>query len=1319
MGEPLRVLVVEDSERDANALLEELRRGGFDPVFRRVDTAEAMEDALEGETWDLILADYVMPEFSGLTALLLVQDRGLDLPFILVSGMISDELAVEAMRLGAQDYIEKSNLSRLLPAVTRELREAEVRRERRHVEEELRKNLRFLESLMNTIPSPVFYKDTEGRYLGCNQRFADEILGVPKEQIIGRTVFELPGLISPMLAKVHDEHDRQLVQGSGIQVYESQAQSPGGRVRDFLVHKTVFSSLDGSAGGIVGVMLDISERKKMERELREKEEKYRSLFEMESDVILMVDSATGRILEVNPAGPALYGYSRSELLHMKEEDLSSNPLENRQDHERCPSASIQMHRKKDGTVFPVESILRHFDWGGRNVYVVAIRDITERLSAQEEIERQHLFLREVIDTSPNHIYVKDAQGRLVLCNRNFAEFLGIEPDELVGKTISQIRCDCALAHISDQDDLTILRGDKERTEREGLSADRHGNLRHIYIIAVPILDRERMVRGVVGIGMDITGIKQAEAALRESEERYRTLFDQVPVGLFRVTPEGRILDANPALIRMLGYPDRNALIARDVADLYFHPSNRPYEPFQIDPVRSVFSFELQMCCFGGETIWVRGTARVVRDNAGNDRYYEGSLEDITERKLAEKALEKRMRYDKALTAASRVMLAEPDVDTSLRQALQTLQAAADVDRVYLYENDLDEQKGLCARRVCEICAPDRNVTLDSPLFTCFSYAQVLPRWAVTLSEGGPISGLTESFPEAERDLLRSRGALSVLVLPLWVSGQWHGFLGVEDTRSRRAWGVEDVRLLQSAAEMIGFQLGRVQAEAELRRLLQAIEQAAEAILITSPDGHVEYVNPAFERITGYTRDEIVGDNLASHRNEYQDAPFYDTLLSTIRAGQVWKGRCRGEKKGGGMHEEDVTVSPVVETTGRIVNYVAVARDVSRETQLERQLQQAQKMEAIGQLAGGVAHDFNNLLQGITGYTHLVMENLEPEDPRSVHLKEVFKAAERAAALVRQLLAFSRQQVAEPQALDLNDAITDMTRMLRRLIGENIELELLLGESLRAVYADPAQITQVLVNLCVNARDAMPDGGRITIESRNVTFGFGEPGGPAGDHVLVAVSDTGPGIPPELQERVFEPFFTTKEVGKGTGLGLAVVYGIIKQHKGSIRLISQTGHGTRFEIHLPALDRAVPPPQEQTPPSPAPGGSETILVAEDDAVVRQVIVQVLENAGYHVLIAADGEEAINLFTEHANKIDLALLDVVMPKVGGIVVYERIREARPELPVVFSSAHHTELDIPCPKHGPVRPLRKPYRPEELLHAVREALYPAPRRRDDVQP
>ena len=527
-----------------------------------------------------------------------------------------------------------------------------------------------------------------------------------------------------------------------------------------------------------------------------------------------------------------------------------------------------------------------------------------------------------------------------------------------------------------------------------------------------------------------------------------------------------------------------------------------------------------------------------------------------------------------------------------------------------------------------------------------------------------------------------------------------------------------IPLRNEAGEIIGV-LGtymditaRKRVEQEQARLATAVEQAAEAVVIMDEGGTVVYVNPAFETITGYSRDEVCGRIARFLRSGGPGPDLSPAMWSTIRAGDTWRGRVTTSRKDGALLEEDIVISPVRDAGGRTINYVAVKHDVTQEVRLQSELQQAQKMETVGRLAGGVAHDFNNILTVIQGYGEVVLAGLRADDPAREGLEQINRAADRAASLTRQLLAYSRKQVLQPQVLDLNHVVRNMERMLRRLIGEDVDLVTRHQEHVGRVSADPGQIEQVLVNLAVNARDAMPHGGTLMIETMESDLGPESVGGhvglPPGRYVCLAVSDTGTGMDDETQRHLFEPFFTTKEKGKGTGLGLSTVYGIVKQSNGHVAVYSAVGRGTTFRIYLPRVERHPARPPTVVAKAASLRGGETILVVEDEPAVRSLVEQLLRQNGYTVHAAANGEAAIQHLRAHSGAVDLLLTDIVMPGMPAAEFAAHLSSLR-QMPRVLYMSGYT--DAAAVSQGVISPdtpfLQKPFSVDSLLRRVRETL------------
>ncbi|NPA95621.1 MAG: PAS domain S-box protein [Thermodesulfobacteria bacterium] len=509
-------------------------------------------------------------------------------------------------------------------------------------------------------------------------------------------------------------------------------------------------------------------------------------------------------------------------------------------------------------------------------------------------------------------------------------------------------------------------------------------------------------------------------------------------------------------------------------------------------------------------------------------------------------------------------------------------------------------------------------------------------------------------------------------------------------------------------------------EEERQMLASAVENAADAIIITDPTGNIQYVNPAFERMTGYSAQEVIGKNPRILKSGKHDDAFYKKLWETIARGRVWEGRVINRRKDGSLYTADVTIFPVFDSTGNIIRYVSMQRDVTEhvklheeKARLESQLQQAQRLESIGRLAGGVAHDLNNLLTPILGFSELILQELHHQDRRKSQLEQIVKAANKARDIVRQLLAFSRKQTVEIRPVNLNDVLAELEKLLRRTLRENIVLQIKFTKPLPLIEGDTGLLQQVIMNLVANAQDAMDRGGTCIIETRVVDVGDEmektHPGLKKGRYVLLRVSDTGCGMDEETRQHIFEPFYTRNKE-QGTGLGLATVYGIVKQLGGHIYVWSKPGKGTTFELYFPALDateRARAMKERQVLPRSI-KASETILLVEDDQAVRNLTMTMLEKEGYRVLVAISGEDALALLNRYEGTVDLLLTDVVMPGMNGKELYNLARKKFPHLKVLYMSGYTKNV---IANHGVLENgtafILKPFTIYELTYKIREIL------------
>ena len=746
---------------------------------------------------------------------------------------------------------------------------------------------------------------------------------------------------------------------------------------------------------------------------------------------------------------------------------------------------------------------------------------------------------------------------------------------------------------------------------------------------------------------------RAEAALRESEERYRLLFERNLAGVFSTTWDGRVLDCNQAMANMLGFASPREALGQRVQDLYFSVEDRAAFLARLEAEGRLTNYEMRLRRQDGNTVWLIGNLSVLPQISTSLRIIEGTLIDITERKLAE------------AENARLAQIVNSSEDAIFSTTPDGLIATWNAGAVRTYGYAAGEIKG---KHVSSLIKEDRRRNLSGNQEKLY---------------GG------EALMHYESEHVRKDGTVLPVLLTLSP--------------------IRDAAGAVTAVSVISRDITeRKQAEAERARLVTAIEQSTEAVVITNPTGEMEYVNPAFTRITGYNREDALGQNLRILKSDKQDPEFYQELWNTVIGGHPWQGELINKRKDGTLYTEQMSIAAVKDLHGEVTHFIATKQDVTERKNLEAQLQQAAKMEAVGRLAGGVAHDFNNLLTIINGYSEILLERLGSDQRSSNYLEEISKAGERAAALTRQLLAFSRRQVLAPQLVDLNSVILNLEKMLKRLIGEDVKLRTSLGK----VKADPGQIEQVIMNLAVNARDAMPMGGELTFETSNIEFDESYARHHAamrpGNFVMLAVSDTGVGMPPETKARIFEPFFTTKEQGKGTGLGLATVYGIVKQSEGSIWVYSEVGQGTVFKIYLPLVnektEQAKTPEQEIDLAL----GTETILMVEDEEGVRSLVQLALRTGGYNVLQTTDAESALETCAAYDGPIHLLLTDVVMPRMSGPVVAAKVVALRPGIKVLYMSGYTGDAVV---HHGVLSEnmpfIQKPFSPLALRRKIREVL------------
>ena len=968
------------------------------------------------------------------------------------------------------------------------------------------------------------------------------------------------------------------------------------------------------------------------------------------------------------------------------------------------------------------------------------REIEDRIAVERQLRQSESRFRAAFLASPDAVTISTIdEGRYVEVNESFSNILGYSRDEVVGKTAAELRVWVNPAERKYMAKILLARGEirslaSQFRAKDGTIIDGELSARVLPIQGTP---------HIIAIVRDLSYLRQTERALRESEKRYRNIFENSPVSLWEedfsavkayltsLEADGitdipaylrenvdavkkcaslvKILDVNRATLSLFAVPKKEQIIGN--LTQIFLPETYPVFAEQIIALwqqKRYFVVEQVEQTLTGQRIYARVSVSPAPGYEESLGRVFVSVQDMTVQVRAQQAIQK---HNQELSLLNHIIAAsalETDETPIFETACHELAQVFNASRAAVFIADE-------AMTSATLVAEYHDSGLSSirgwhiPLQRNFIFRYLVAHQAPLL-----VGDIEKDARFAEyRSWLRKHHIGAFMLCPIIINGRIIGAMGVT-TEIPRYFAAQDVNLLWSVADQISSVLTRIRLSAEHQRLVAAVEQIGESLIIADTDIRIVYVNPAFEKVTGYTRHEVVGESVNILYSA--DDTNWRERWHAVAAGQVWQGQVVTKTKDNARVIEDEMISPLRDRNQEIVGFVSVRRDITRELELENQYHQAQKMDAIGRLTSGVAHDFNNVLTAINGFAELMLRRLDPDDWEHSMVTGILKSGQRAAGLVRQLLLFSRKSTANPRVMDLNTTVTDMQKMLRRVIGENIEFNTNLAADLWHIKADPAQIEQVIVNLVVNARDALPNGGHLFVQTVNQTI---EPGYirhdlemPAGKYVLLSVADDGVGMPPSVLEHIFEPFFTTKEKGKGTGLGLATVYGIIHQHGGFITVDSEVGQGTTFNIYLPAIPDATPdvpaprekPPREITDVS----GTETILVVEDEIAVREMAVRVLQQAGYTVYSAANGLEGVSVAEEYLDRLDAVLTDVVMPKLNGKAMAEEIIKKRASIKILFMSGYLSDVVFDdSAVFGKMKLLEKPFSPADLLQFVRRGL------------
>jgi PAS domain S-box-containing protein len=892
--------------------------------------------------------------------------------------------------------------------------------------------------------------------------------------------------------------------------------------------------------------------------------------------------------------------------------------------------------------------------------------VRARTAAREALLAAEEHYRTLFEKSPLPMWVYDLESlRFLAVNEAAIEHYGYSGDEFLSMTIKDIR--------PEEDIPAALLADvRKPAPRLGFSGiwrhrKKDGTLIQVEITSQGILWEGRAAR--LAFAADVTERKQAEEALRESESKFRALADTVTCAIIVYQGE-HFWYVNRRAQEFTGYTEQEFLRMRfwEIVHPDFREEIRQ-RGFARQRGEAVPSrYELCILTKHGESRWLDVSATRVE--------YEGesagllTAVDITERKRAEREIRESHERFEFVTRATNDAVWDWDLVTN----------------------------GVCWNEaVCTLFGYARDqVGPDADWWI----AQIHPddRDRVATSIHRVIEG-TGQFWSDEYRYRRADGSYADIL------DRGYVLRDADGKPVRMIGAMQDITYRKRAEDALK------DSEVRYRLMVEGSEQVF--FYVHDPEHRFEYLSPSVKDVLGYDPEELLGQPYDVLLTGLPD----DAIIQEMTDGALRDGQRRQPYTVAHRHKDGRVVAlEIVETPikreGRVVGIQGFARDVTERKHLEDQFRQAQKMEAVGRLAGGVAHDFNNLLMVIGGYAEILRDRCAADESLRKDVDEILRATERATTLTRQLLAFSRRQVLELKVLNLNDVVADVEKLLRRLIGEDIELVTRLAPHLGSVKADPSQIEQVLMNLAINARDAMPRGGRLLIETSNVQvdaeFARRHVGLQPGAWVTISVTDTGRGMDADTLAHVFEPFFTTKEKGAGTGLGLATVYGIVKQSGGYISMYSEPGQGTTFTVYLPRTDQTVGAETSVRPAPTANGGRETILLVEDEAGVRDLSAEILRAKGYTILAAANADEALNLAGQHPGTIHLLLTDVVLPGMRGVELAEHLGALRPGIKVVYMSGYTEDAFL---HQGDLPPgtafLQKPFSAALLTRKIREVL------------
>ena len=1151
------------------------------------------------------------------------------------------------------------------------------------------------QAILESLSAVIYVLDVHGRFVMVNQAAA-RFFEKSTTDLVGSNAANLKKPDSVQKLMEQDSH----VLNAANSLEFTVVLRTNGNERTFSVAKSPYRDSRGKLAGLVSISREIEPPGNSDESMRQSEERIRKLAESSLEGIVIHDQ--GIILEINEVLANMFGYKLKELIGRNALDLAAPEfkelfLKNIGSGFEKPYQGAGI--RKDGTRIHLEVLGKNISYRGRPARAVALRDVSERARAEEALEAQRLFLRKIIDLDPNFIFAKDRRGAFTLVNQAIANAYGTSVENLIGKTDADFSPSNEEVEFFRLKDLEVIDSLQPRFIPEERITDASGNVRWLQTVKIPIVGPDGKANEVLGVSADVT--------LRKRIEVLQNAVYLVAQAAEKATSLDNLFDSVHDIISSV-MPAQNFYISlydpeKDLLSFPYFVDEVDSAPSALNPGKTLTGYVLRsgksLLCTEAidQTLRQKGEVEIVGASsaiwlgvpliAENKTIGVMTVQNYSNPQAYGEREQQMLEYVSSQVAKA---IAHTKAQSALRESEERYRSLVESspDAIVIHVDGKIEFVNDAAVKLGGAQSVDQLVGKPLLDFIHPDYrTMVVERIRVATAEG-------KGLPLIEEKFVRVDG-ITIDVEVSSIPFKYQGRAGAQVV-------IRDITERKRAEEALR------QSEERYRSLVYS---ARDAIFTLSPEGLITSLNPAFETITGWRCEEWIGRSFTSIIHP-DDHPIALQNFKRMMQGEmvpVHELRIKTKKE---THVSgEFTITPQ-RLRDRVVGLIGIARDITERKKLEENLRQAQKMESLGTLAGGIAHDFNNILAIILGHASLHKRHESTPEKFSQSIEAIISATNRGAGLVRQLLTFARKADTLVEPIELNATIEDLLKLLHETFPKTVLIETDMAHDLPPINGDSTQINQVLINLCVNARDAMPAGGKLTISTGLVsrsTLRQRFPDAAAHLYEQIDVSDTGFGMDESTRTRIFEPFFTTKERGKGVGLGLAVVFGIISSHNGFIYVDSARGKGTVFHLLFPVPERVVAELQLQDAlTSNVEGGNETILLVEDEELLRDAAKEILSSSGYTVLTAGDGEEATQIYSLHKKDIALVVSDYGLPKIQGDELFKNVKDMNPKVKAIFASGYlEPHLKSMLLNAGVKDFIQKPYVPAEILKKVREAI------------